>query len=139
MKRVRGESGQAVLLVIGTLLVAFAVAGVAADIARAGLYRRTLQSAADSAATVAASQLDRQRYYASGGADRTLDVERARSRALVALRARPDVGLVAITVTPDEVWVSVAGRVRTSLLRVIGVGGLTVTAEAVAEPVFGDA
>ena len=138
MRGARGEEGQAALLVIGMLLVAFAVAGVAVDIARAGLLRRTLQSSADAAASVAASELDRERYYASGGVEESLDPERARSRALITLRGRPDVRPVAITATTGEVRVSVAGRVRTSLLRVIGIRQLTVTARAVAEPVFGE-
>lgn len=138
MRRLRGESGQASLLLIGMLLVAFAVTGVAVDIARSSLLRRTLQSAADSAASVGASQLDRGRYYASGGTDRFLEPGAARTRALVALRARPDISPLAVTATNGEVRVSVAGHVRTSLLRVIGIRRLTVTAHAVAEPVFGE-
>lgn len=138
MRGVEGERGQAALLLVGILLIAFAVAGVATDIARAGLLRRTLQSEADAAASAAASQLDRELYYSSGGADRYLDPGRARSRALLALDRRSGVLPLRVTATKEEVRVSVTGYVRTSLLRVIGIRRLTVTARAMAEPVFGE-
>lgn len=137
--RVRGENGQTLLLVIGLVLVACAVTGVTVDIARAGLLRRTLQSAADAAASVGASQLDREGYYASGGSARVLDPVKARATALQALRSRRDVVPVSVTATDEEVEVAVSGIVRTSLLRLIGIGRLTVTARAAAEPVFGEA
>lgn len=134
----RGESGQTMLLVVGMVLVCFAVAGLAVDITRAGLLRRSLQSAADSAATAGASQLDEVQYYEMGGRSTSLHPGRARSSISAALRARRDLASVRVNASSRSVTVEVGGRLRTSFLRLIGVRHLAVRAVASAEPVLGE-
>lgn len=136
--RVCGEKGHAMLLVLGILVVCFAVAGVAVDITRAALLRRTLQAAADSAATAGASQLDASRYYSTGGEMARLDPSRAGEAAAAVLSTRRELGSVRAVSGAEGVRIVVGSRVRTSFLRIIGVRHLAVTAEASARPVLGE-
>lgn len=138
MTRVCGENGQAMLLVLGIVFVCFAVAGVAVDITRAALVRRTLQSAVDSAAIAGASQLDASSYYASGGTRARLDPSEAGEEAAAVLSTRRDIASVRAGATRDGVRIVVGARVTTSFLRIIGVRHLRVTAEANARPVLGE-
>lgn len=132
------EDGQAALLVVGFVLVVVAVAGVAVDVTRASLLRRSLQSAADSAASIGASQLDRDRYYGSGGAAAHLEPDAVARAAREVLDARPQVLSARVEPGRNEVRVRVGGRVRTSFLRLIGLRHVSVSAEAVAVPVLGE-
>lgn len=132
------QRGQATLLVIGIALVCFASAGLAVDLTRASLLRRTLQSVADSAAAVGASQLDEERYYSSGGSDARLQRPRAVREALSILRRRGHVDNLRLSADARQVRVVVGGRVRTSFLRLIGIDHVAVRAEAAAVPVLGE-
>lgn len=138
MTRIRGDTGQAMLLVLGIMLVCFAVAGVAVDITRAALLRRTLQSAADSAATAGASQLDATSYYATGGTDARLDRSRAGREAAEVFSRRRDIVRLRADTSGDGVRINVGARMKTSFLRIVGITHLTVTAEAGARPVLGE-
>ncbi|HEY7875369.1 MAG TPA: pilus assembly protein TadG-related protein, partial [Actinomycetota bacterium] len=73
--------GQAMVLVLGLALVCFAIAGLAVDGTRVFLARRTLQNAADAAATAGAGQVDAGVYYRTGGRRVVLDESSARSVA----------------------------------------------------------
>lgn len=126
------------MLVLGMVLVCFAVAGLAVDVTRAALLRRTLQSAADAAVEVGASQIDAAHYYAAGGRSHALDADAARAAAAVALASRREVETVRLGATRRGVTVVVGGRTRTAFLRLIGIGHLRVTAEAAGEPVHGE-
>lgn len=135
---VEEQRGQATLLVVGVVLVCFAVAGVAVDLARASLLRRTLQSVVDTAAGVGASQLDEERYYSSGGSQARLQQRTAVGEALSILRSRREVDHLRVAADGDEVRVVVGGRIRTSFLRLVGIGHIRVRAEAAAVPVLGE-
>jgi hypothetical protein len=133
----RGDSGQVTVMAVGLALVSFAVAGLAADGTRAWLYRRTLQNAADASALAAASEVDRNAYYSSGGRSLLLDAASARRVALQWLGRR---GLrVRTTVTVDESGVTVGLRdeVPTAWLSLVGIRSVPVAVLARAEPVSG--
>src|SRR5687768_11090793 len=61
------ETGSTSVLVLGLALVVFSIAGLAVDGTRAFIYRRSLQNSADGAVLAAASEIDTDVYYATGG------------------------------------------------------------------------
>ncbi len=126
------------MLVLGVLLVCLAVMGVAVDMMRAALLRRSLQAVADSAVTVGASQLDTARYYASGGTRAGLDAELAVRRAREVLAQRPGVRAVDVTTMGSRVRALVTARIRTSFLRLVGVRHLRVSVVSTGESVLGE-
>jgi hypothetical protein len=134
----RDESGFATVFLVGLALVAIAVTGVAVDATRAFLLRRTLQNAADSAALAAASEIDRNAYYASGGTGVQLDPEGARSRAAEWLSRRGIDAQAGVLVGADGVRVALRGSLETTFLRVIGITRVAVGAESTARPIAGD-
>lgn len=138
MTAASGERGQAMVLVVGVLLVCLAVTGVAVDLMRAALLRRSLQAVADSAVTLGGSQLDTSRYYASGGTRAGLDPELAVTRAREVVGQRRGVDSVHVTATGSRVRAFVSGRVRASFLRFVGVRHLKVSAVSTGEPVLGE-
>lgn len=125
------------MLVVGLALVAFAVAGVAVDGSRAFLFRRSLQSSADAAAVAAASEIDRQGYYATGGRAVVLDPGAARAQAAELLRVRDLPARAAISTDPRGVRIVLRGRVPTSFLGVVGIASIPVAVEAEARPIAG--
>lgn len=137
--RNRSEVGNASILVLGLSMIAFSVAGIAIDGTRAFLFRRSLQNSADGAALAAASEIDRDSYYASGGRAVSLDREAAASRAdeWLSRRGLPltDAG---IATADDGVRVVLHGEVSTTFLRVLGWDGIPVSAESTARPIPGD-
>lgn len=130
----RDDSGQVALLVLGLALVAFAVAGVVVDGTRAFLFRRTMQNAADAAATAAAGELHVSRYYASGGDDIRIQQSAARRRALEWLGRRAVQARYGIDVQDDTVRIVLRGEVATSFLGLVGVRTIPVAVEAAASP-----
>lgn len=130
----RSEQGQLAVMVIGMALVVFAVAGIAVDGTRAFLYRRSLQNAADGAATAAAAQIDDASYYSGGGGAAVVDPDAAEAVAIDALARRGLDAIPAIRVRGDEVAIVLRGEIRTTFLGLIGVRSLPVAVEAVAEP-----
>ena len=137
MKPRQDESGQAIVLVLGLALLAFAVAGLAIDGTRAMLYRRTLQNTADAAAIAGANVIDRDTYYASGGARIQLDIDRARVAAAESVSHRGVDASTRIEGRSQEIAVTINGSVRTTFLRLIGVETLPVSATARASPIPG--
>ena len=127
------ESGQAAILVLGVLLVCWLIVGVAVDGTRAFLYRRTLQSAADSAVLAAASELDRHSLYGRRGSVR-LAAPAARTLVAGWLEERGLLAATQIEADAGRVSVVLRGGVRTSFLRLVGVEELPVAVEAVARP-----
>jgi Flp pilus assembly protein TadG len=134
---VRGERGQVTVMALGLALVAFAVAGLATDGTRAFLARRALQNAADSAALAAASELDTDAYYESGGSQAVLDPARARGVALEWLGRRGLDARPAIAATSSHVTVSLRDSVRTAFLGLVGIERIPVAAVATARPFSG--
>jgi hypothetical protein len=129
----RDERGQVLVLVVGLVLVAYAVVGVAVDGTRAFLFRRTLQNVADSAVLAAASEIDRARVYGMGGRIR-LDEASAEGVARDWLRDRGLGAEVSVSADAGAVRMMLRGSVRTSFLRLVGLSRLGVAAEAIAQP-----
>ncbi|HWL66430.1 MAG TPA: pilus assembly protein TadG-related protein [Actinomycetota bacterium] len=136
--KLRGESGQVAVLVLGFAIVVMAVVGLAVDGTKAFLYRRTLQSAADGAAVAGASELDLDSYYSSGGRVVAIAPGAARLQALRLLDSRAIRTTVAVDATEDAVSVVIRGRVETTFLNLVGVSAIPVAVEAVAEPFAGE-
>lgn len=134
----RDESGQALLIVVGFTLVAFAVAGIAVDGARLFILRGGLQNTADAAATAGAAQLDVAALYSGGGTPR-LDPDAAAAKAETLLAERGLAMTAEVTVEDDLVHAVVRARLKTTLLALVGVKELRVAADATATPVFGEA
>lgn len=128
------ELGQVTVLVLGMGLVTFAVSGLAVDGTRAFLFRRTMQSAADSAALAGAAELDRAAYYRSGGRVAKIDESAARGAALRWLAMRGLGSRAAISVELDRVVVVMRDRVPTMFLALVGIGSVPVAVDAAAEP-----
>lgn len=128
------ESGQMAVFTLGMLLVAFAVAGLAVDGARALVARRALQSSGDAAAVAAAGEIDSDLYYRSGGSRIRLQPHRAESiaREVLALRGLD----VATQLHPraDGFDVVLRTEVPTTFLRLVGVGSIPVAVTSSAEP-----
>jgi hypothetical protein len=100
--------------------------------------RRGLQRTADAASLVAASQLDTDRIYVSGGVGRHIDTARALSMARSVTEASGLALHLDLDVTEDRVRAVVRASLDTSFLSLVGVGELPVAAEATAVPVFGE-
>lgn len=133
----RNEAGYATILVLGMTMIAIAVAGLAVDGTRAFLFRRSLQNAADAAALAGAAEVDRARYYSSGGRSMSLDERAAEERAVEWLRLRSLPASSAVDANERVVRVVVQGDVSTTFLRVIGIRTLPVEARSVARPLGG--
>ena len=128
------ESGQTTVFIVGMSLLAFAIAGLAVDGTRAFLLRRTLQNAADSAAVAAASELDRDAYYSSGGRRVRLDSHSASTTAADYLGRRALEAQSDIDADASGVHVVLRDSSPTTLLRIIGIPEVEVAVEAQAEP-----
>ena len=136
---IHDDRGQVAVLVLGLALLAFAVAGIAIDGTRAFLMRRTLQNAADASALAAASELDDQSYYASGGRLVQLDPEAAERIAASYLARRGLRVVPAIEADDERVAVVLRTEIDTMFLRLIGIDSLPVAARADARPIAGQA
>lgn len=138
--RVNGDQGgQMTILALGLALVMFSVAGLAVDGTRAFLARRTLQSAADSAALAGAGSIDVGSLYAGGGRSVLLDPLAARREALVWLDRRGLAATPQVSAGPDEIVVSLRGEVETSWLGLVGIDRVPVAVRAAAQPLAGRA
>ena len=132
----RDERGQAMVLVAIFLVGLVAVAGLVADGGMVLVQRRDLQNLADAAAAAGAMQLDQVAYRASNGSTVALDPGAARAAAADELAAKTGVQYL-VTSGTDAVEVSLSRRATTAFLRVLGIPGVTITAQAVAEPRYG--
>jgi Flp pilus assembly protein TadG len=133
----RDEGGYASILVLGMALIAIAVAGVAIDGTRAFLLRRSLQNAADAAALAAASEIDRDGYYASGGRSIAIDPDAARAQVANWLAQRGLPTEAAVAADEAAVQVTLRAELDTTFLRVIGIESVPVAVESLASPVAG--
>ena len=134
--RGRRDGGLALVWVLSlTLLVLLPLGGVSLDLWRMFAAHRSLAAAADNAAQAAANGIDVEQ--ARNGVI-VLDPVRAESIANEVLAASPPrgatMGPVVVAVSPTRVVVRMSGSVRTSLLRLVGVGSLDVSVSAVGEP-----
>jgi Flp pilus assembly protein TadG len=132
------QRGQAAVLVIGLALVTFMVAGLAVDGTRAFIYRRTLQNAADGAALAAASEIDKNRYYSSGGKRVILDGRAARETAIRLLSRRGLDVRASVVAGSDSVELVVRGEIPTMFLALAGIREVPVAVAARAEPFAGE-
>jgi hypothetical protein len=115
-------------------MVVFALGGLGLDLWRVLDARRELVALADSAATAAASAVDAD---AAHRGELVLDVPRARQQAGAILRAHPrgfGIDAIAVDVDGASVTVSLAEEVDFALLDLLAGPGVTVRAEARAEP-----
>jgi Flp pilus assembly protein TadG len=132
------QRGQAAVLAIGLALVTFMVAGLAVDGTRAFIYRRTLQNAADGAALAAASEIDKNRYYSSGGKRVILDGRAARETAIRLLSRRGLDVRASVVAGSDSVELVVRGEIPTMFLALAGIREVPVAVAARAEPFAGE-
>ncbi len=135
---ITSERGQSTVLVMGLMVLCFAVAGVAVDGTRAFIFRRSLQNAADAAAQAGASQLDVSVYYNSTGRDVMLDERQARLAAEGSLNLRGIPVSATFTIDGSSVQIVLRSEVKTSFLSLIGIGELPVAVESRAEPIAGE-
>jgi Flp pilus assembly protein TadG len=128
--RLRGERGSVLISGMLLTLALLMVLGAAVDIGHAFIVRRDLSSLADGAALAGAQQLDQQAIHQGQLA---LDPQQAQVAALSALSGEPGIEAQA-NATPEQVHVQVTRRFPTILLRLVGLAGLTVSAQANATP-----
>lgn len=139
-RRLRGEDGALVLWFLGLCLLLLTVAGLGIDLWRGFSERRALVGIADAAAFAGASGIDEEHFRATGTV--RLEPARARSLARRSLAGQSDDrSLVdaAVTVDPagSAVTVVVAGEVPLTVLRLITLEPLRVTAVATSQPQLG--
>ena len=115
------EEGQVLVFVVGLAFVVFAVAGLAIDGTRAFIYKRSLQNAADAAATAGAAAIDRDTYYSSGGTRVAVDPTAARSAASESLRTRRLDVEVTNELVGRRVVIELEGSTETTFLRLVGI------------------
>lgn len=136
-RRVFDDSGQAAPLVLVTLLGLLAVAGLVIDGGLLFSSRRSLQSLADGAARAGAMAVDEQALRESRGAEVLLDVAAAREAAGEYLRLAGFSGSVETEVAERAVVVRLMHSNRTLILSLVGVGQVSIRAEASAYPSAG--
>ena len=123
----RGESGQAIVWVAVMLPFFLSVIGLSADGGTVFTARRELQSAADGAARVAATQVDLRAYRDSDGSRVVLDTARARQVAADYLARQVTEGAqgtglsVTITAEPQRVVVRVERDVPLGFMPLAGI------------------
>jgi Flp pilus assembly protein TadG len=128
--RLRSERGSVLITGLLLTLALLMVLGAAVDIGHAFIVRRDLTSLADNAALAGAQQLNQQAIHQGQLA---LNPQQAQAAALATLTAAPGVQAHADATTAD-VHVLVTRRFPTILLRLVGLSGLTVSAQADAAP-----
>lgn len=126
------ERGAATAMVALFLLGLIAVSGLVADGGTVLAERRSLQNLADAAAAAGAMELDVAAYRRGGGAV-SLDAAAARRAAASRLSSAPGVS-AEVRATGSLVAVRVERGVPLAFLGVLGLGSVTVSAVADAEP-----
>ncbi len=128
----RDGRGSASVLVALFLLGLVAVSGLVADGGRVLAERRQLQNLADSAAAAGAMQLDVAAYRRAGA---RVSLDEAGARRAAEARLASASGLSArVLATSELVSVRVERSVPLAFLGLLGLGGVTVSASAEAEP-----
>jgi len=128
------EEGTILVLTLGLLAVAVGTVVAVVDVSTVFLARRDLAGVCDSAALAAAQAVDPSALYA-GSAPARLPLDRtgaARAAARVAAGAQ-GVAERTTVIGPAEVGVACTRSVPLPLARVLGLGSVTVTANATAE------
>ncbi len=131
------ECGQALVWVAVMLPLFLAVIGLSIDAGMIFDARRELQNVADAAARAGAMQIDQNAYRASSGATVVLDPAAARQAAMQEVGGQGAGMTVAVDVAPQRVVVQVSRNVRTSFLRLVGIGTVRISATAPAAPRYG--
>ena len=131
----RDRRGSASVMVALLLLGLAAVSGLVADGGMVLAERRALQNLADAAAASGAMQLD-VAAYRGPGAPVALDAAAARRAAQARLGAAPGLS-VRVRASGERVSVGVERSVRLTFLRLLGLGGVAVSAASEAEPRWG--
>ena len=144
---VRGEGGQALVLLVGLVVLVLMVLALGWDTSNWFLGHRALGNLADGAAVAAANDVDTRAWYMSGG--RSVRVAQERARATVTAYLAGSAGdsgvagvqLRSVEVVPGEggpeVAVQVAAPARVGLLRLLRLvppemeGGAAATARLV--------
>jgi uncharacterized membrane protein len=137
-RRVGADEGQLTILLVGLLVLVLTVLALGWDVGNWLIGRRALNDAADGAAIAAASELDRARYYASGGVDvrgagtaaRATVAEYAELSGIDGLAAS-----AAVDVDPDgraRVTVRATAPAATTFLHLLGLVAPAMDAEAAA-------
>ena len=126
---VRGEGGQALVLLVGLVVLVLMVLALGWDTSNWFLGHRALGNLADGAAVAAANDVDTRAWYMSGG--RSVRVAQERARATVTAYLAGSAGdsgvarvrLRSVEVVPGEggpeVTVQVAAPARVGLLRLL--------------------
>lgn len=130
------ERGQVLVSVALLMLGLVAIAGLVADGGMLFAQRRELQNVADAAALAGAMQLDVDGYRASGGTVVELDEGAAYDAAVAYLAGEGDLAY-AVNVSPVQVEVSASREARTTFLRLLGIGGVEISAAASSQPRYG--
>jgi hypothetical protein len=147
MSRRAGESGQALVLLVGLVVLVLLVLALGWDTSNWFLGHRALGNLADGAAVAAANDVDTRTWYLSGG--RSVRVAQERARATATANLAESVGdsgitgvrLRSVKVVPGEggpeVTVRLAAPARVGLLRLLRLvppemeGGAAATARLV--------
>lgn len=130
IKRLAGERGS--VLITGLLLsiALLMIIGVAVDVGHAFIIRRDLVSIADDAALQGSQQINISEYH-----DGSLQLDPTEAQAAALQAVAPEQGLTAqASATTTSVEVQVKQRFPTILLRLVGLGSLSVSAQAQASP-----
>jgi Flp pilus assembly protein TadG len=131
------QRGQVTVMVAGLALICFALAGLAVDATRAFLFRRTLQNGADASALAGAAELDEATFRGAGG--RISVAQRAaETMAIAYVRQRRLPVRAEVEAAGDGVRVLLRGEVSTTLLGLVGIDDLPVSAVAEATPLAGE-
>jgi Putative Flp pilus-assembly TadE/G-like len=128
-RRGAGESGQALVLLIGLVVLVLMVLALGWDTSNWFLGHRALGNLADGAAVAAANDVDTRTWYLSGGENVRVAQERARATVVAYLAGSSGdsgvagVRLRSVQVVPGaggpEVTVQVAAPARMGLLRLL--------------------
>ena len=133
-----GDDGQLTILLIGLLVLVMMVLALGWDVGNWLIGRRALNDAADGAAIAAASDLDRERFYSTGGGDvRLASAVATRTVADYAERSGIDgmAGSAEVDVDPDgraRVTVRATAPAVTTFLHFLGLVAPQMDAEAAA-------
>lgn len=129
------DEGQGVVTVLGLLIVALMVTGLAIDMTRAVVVRRNLQAACDAGALAGASMVDVGVLRTSGGRQIILDPQAAQTEAqrVFALQA-PSGSRGTAHASATTVAIDGGATVSASLLALAGVTSFEIPVKCEAAP-----
>ncbi|RIK09185.1 MAG: hypothetical protein DCC49_07225 [Acidobacteria bacterium] len=131
----RDDDGQGAVMVVGLLVLAMLIAGLAIDTTRMIIVRRDLQNACDAGVLAGASVIDIPRLRASGGKEIALSPQPARVRALEAIAAQAPRGHRSeVQATAEDVAATVSTRVELRFLVLAGFAETVISARCRAVP-----